>query len=653
LVAPPLDIPTYEVSAHFDSSSGILAPAPTKIDIVYRDDTALALNAVYSPLTVAARDQILREFWKEQYSFVDVKTSSASFNKDSRELRLTMTGDAQIDWSDGTFALEGSRLGFKADFKRPSGQLQNAPFDLSHPTYTKITYTFIVPPGAVSDNATKGPDFHQTLAGTEYGRHTQFVGNILTVEASTRTLVPEISYQQALADEKALRDLFDQVAWMRVPSGYRYTNRDIAAQIASKPTTAREFIRRGNILLDGMRLGEALADFNQALALEPKNDIALANRAITYFWKRDLAAAEKDLDAASKINARNAIVFRARGLMAEDRSEYREAVDAFSTSLEIQSNNAFALSHRAQNYLRLGEKDRALADATAALANQPRSAELRLMRGNLYAGRGQKDLSLAEADWLVEMMKDDSYAQVAAAAIYENFGRKDAAAKAIDRALAIKPEAYIYLNRTRHRPKSDFTGRLADIDAALKLEPENVDGIGLKAEILGEKGQHPAAIELYNEAIAANPKLSWLKVRRGVAYLRTGRSEDAAKDFTAFRNGNPSATDLNGSCWIKATAGVALESALADCDAALRLSPGNSAYLDSRGLVLLRLGRFDEAIDNYNQAIAKEPRGISYMGRAMAWSHKGDRGRAEADRQAAMRIDERSLQFPDDIGLKF
>lgn len=653
MVAAPLDIPSYEVSAQFDATKGILTPAPAKLEAVYRGDTALGLNAIYSQLAAEARDQLLRTFWKEQYSFVEVKASNATFDKNKGELRLTMTGEAQIDWSDGSFTLEGSRLGYKADFKRPPGQFQNAPIRLGHPAYTKTTHTMILPAGFADENSKNSPDFSQTLAGTEYRRHAQIKANVLTVEASSRTLVPEVSYQQALADEKGLRDLFDHVAWVRVPNGYRPTDSDIAAQLATKPTTAREFISRGHLMLERMRIDDALADFNQALVLEPKNSLALANRGITHFWKGDITAAEKDLDTASKINPRNAVVFRARGVIAESRGEYRAAVDAFSTSLEIESNNGFSLSHRAQAYMQLGEKDRALADATAALAIQPRAVDFRLFRANIYSSRQQKELALGDADWLVATMQDDGYAQVSAAAIYSRFGRRDDAAKAIDRALAIKPEAYIYLNRTRHRPKSDLAGRSADIQAALKLEPDNVDGMGLKAELLEERGEHLAAIELYSKAIAANPTFSWLKVRRGVAYSRIGRSEEATKDFAAIRSSSPKAADLNGSCWIKATAGIALESALADCDAALRLSPGNSAYLDSRGLVLLRLGRFDESIADYNQAIAKTPRALSYMGRAMAWSRKGDAARAEADRQAAGKLDEKSLQFPDDIGLKF
>ena len=93
-------------------------------------------------------------------------------------------------------------------------------------------------------------------------------------------------------------------------------------------------------------------------------------------------------------------------------------------------------------------------------------------------------------------------------------------------------------------------------------------------------------------------------------------------------------------CWEKATAGVALESALADCDAALAKSPDVAAYLDSRAFVMLRLGRLDEAIAGYTRAIHAAPRqAASLYGRGVAWSRKGDKAQAAADQAAALKID--------------
>jgi tetratricopeptide (TPR) repeat protein len=114
----------------------------------------------------------------------------------------------------------------------------------------------------------------------------------------------------------------------------------------------------------------------------------------------------------------------------------------------------------------------------------------------------------------------------------------------------------------------------------------------------------------------------------------------ADEDFAAARAKATKPVLLNNICWSKATAGVALNLALADCDAALAQAPGDVNYLDSHALVLLRLGRLDDAIGEYNRVLAKNPRlPTSLYGRAVAWARKGDKAKSQADAAMALGID--------------
>ena len=72
-------------------------------------------------------------------------------------------------------------------------------------------------------------------------------------------------------------------------------------------------------------------------------------------------------------------------------------------------------------------------------------------------------------------------------------------------------------------------------------------------------------------------------------------------------------------------AGIDLNLALADCNEALRLSPGSADARDSRGFVYLRLGRHDEAIIDYNEALRLRPNFQNALyGRGLARMRKGD-----------------------------
>jgi Transposase and inactivated derivatives len=93
----------------------------------------------------------------------------------------------------------------------------------------------------------------------------------------------------------------------------------------------------------------------------------------------------------------------------------------------------------------------------------------------------------------------------AAANIYSAFHKNAEAMRAYDKAIALKPEAYIYLNRSLRRPKSDLAGRRRDIDAALKLEPNYTEAISQKADLQAENGDLTGAISTYSAALQKSP----------------------------------------------------------------------------------------------------------------------------------------------------
>ena len=88
-----------------------------------------------------------------------------------------------------------------------------------------------------------------------------------------------------------------------------------------------------------------------------------------------------------------------------------------------------------------------------------------------------------------------------------------------------------------------------------------------------------------------------------------------------------------------ATEGVALDVALSICDAAINGRQDEASYLDSRGFVLLRLGRYDEAIVAYDHALGIRTIAGSFYGRGLAKRSKGDSHRGDADIRSAMLLD--------------
>lgn len=640
MVPSPLDKPNTVVTIKIDAHDGVTVPAPTHIEVTLRGDTAVQSNQALSALAPDVRDRTMRDYWRKSYDFIEVKSTKVTFDPKTAEQVLSMDGMATMDWSSGSYATDGTTLGYKADFTRDPGPNSDAPFAVDYPYFGKLTETILLPPGFANSRAGTWSNIDQTIAGVEYKRTATLVGTTFTVEATSRSIAPEFPAKDAPAAQTALRALTDNTLAIRYPTSYRPTDAELAASLASTPTTPSAFLARGNTLLDRGRFDEAIKDFTAALALDPKNAFALADRGIARVWKDDTAGGEKDLASAAEIDPRNAVVFRARGLVADRAGKPRDAIAAYTTALDIEPNNGFALVHRAAAYRAAGDNESALKDASAALKANPNLIDMYLLRANIYRTMGKKEEAIGEARAVASANPDNAYAQTMAAAIYSAFQMNAEALKAFDRAIAIKPEPYIYLSRSESRPKTDTAGRLADIEAALKLDPASADALGAKARLLRETGDFAGAIATYNAALAKEPdSVAWL-AQRGVAFAKKGDVQAANKDFDLARSKAKEAGDLNNMCWEKATAGVMLDSALRDCDAALAKAPDNAAIMDSRGFVLLRLGRYDEAITAYDAALAKSPRlSPSLFGRGVAFAHKGDKAKAAADFAEAAKVD--------------
>ena len=96
---------------------------------------------------------------------------------------------------------------------------------------------------------------------------------------------------------------------------------------------------------------------------------------------------------------------------------------------------------------------------------------------------------------------------------------------------------------------------------------------------------------------------------------------------------------LNERCWTRATANVELSRALADCELAVARAPDNSAILDSRAFVKLRMGQYDGAIADEDAALAHNPdHPAALYTRGIARLRKGDREAGERDIAAARRL---------------
>lgn len=420
-----------------------------------------------------------------------------------------------------------------------------------------------------------GGRFDRTELGHHTSRTVEIEGDTVTIEILQRSLVSEITAAEAAAARNASAARPLDRPRIVPPSNYRLTRADQAAFADSQPATGGEWLDRAYALSRAGDRQGALEAANRAVELAPDDSSAWANRGVYRFWTGDRAGAVADLEKAVDLDPSDRIAMNGHALIANAEGRHQDAVVELSRALRQAPTDDFALGLRARAYLAMEQYDRALRDLERLIEAHPGNREAPILRIVTLGLAGRETDAGAALDELLAAHPDDPDLLLMAAEWQLAYGRAEEAFNLADRLISMTPDA----------------------------EPD-------------------------------------LFLTRGEAAISLGRLDVAASDFQHVREiRQEDAWALNNLCWRAAVAGVMLEQALQDCDAALALEPDSPAILDSKARVLLQTGDAAAALEIYEAALARAPAlPASLYGRGLARLALGDTAAGEADKAAALEL---------------
>ena len=176
---------------------------------------------------------------------------------------------------------------------------------------------------------------------------------------------------------------------------------------------------------------------------------------------------------------------------------------------------------------------------------------------------------------------------------------------------------------------------MADLNQTLKLRPDHAEALVTRGELfLGRRDRDKAKAD-FEAARRLAGGHDATRLRIAADYMRADFVDESIGEYDGWIADHPRDQNipqvLNDRCYARALANRELDKALADCNAAIR-GANNSSFLDSRGLVYLRMNQLDKAIADYDEALRRQPRAPAPLyGRGLAKVRKGkvEEGRAE------------------------
>jgi tetratricopeptide (TPR) repeat protein len=163
---------------------------------------------------------------------------------------------------------------------------------------------------------------------------------------------------------------------------------------------------RGTDSLAKGKLDEAVAQFKEAVKLNPEDEDAHYNLALAFARKENRDAAKKEYLEALRIYPDYAEAHNNLGNLLVSEGKFTEAVEHFQATLKISPENASAHNNLGNALARQGKVNEAIASFSEALRLKPDYIEARFNLGNAYLNRRRIDEAIFEFTEILRRQPD-------------------------------------------------------------------------------------------------------------------------------------------------------------------------------------------------------------------------------------------------------
>ena len=213
-----------------------------------------------------------------------------------------------------------------------------------------------------------------------------------------------------------------------------YQNQDYDHAIADynqalrlDPQNAVAYYDRGNAFCSKQDYDRAMADYNQALRLDPKYVDAYINRGNAFYSKQDYDRAMADYNQALKIDPQSVIAYYDRGNVYEVKNSNEAAMADYNQALKIDPDDVDAYTQRGIIFAEKQDYDRAMVNYNQALRLDPKNADAYMNRGKAYLDKGSNEPAMADLNQALEIDPKEVDAYYYRGLAYKGKGSKNEA----------------------------------------------------------------------------------------------------------------------------------------------------------------------------------------------------------------------------------
>lgn len=366
--------------------------------------------------------------------------------------------------------------------------------------------------------------------------------------------------------------------------------------------TTEELSQRGTLLLSKNDYLGAIADFSEAIRLNPNNTFAYNSLAVAKHYAKDFDGALATFQRLLEIDPQDITAYQNRGNVYFELKQWDKAISDWTQMIRLAPNDPKGYTNRGNAKRKIKDFAGALEDYNQSLALDSKLPEVYMNRGIVKKEMGDFDGAMADYNQALSFHTHE-------AIIVFNRGvlkldLKDPVGAEIDFSQAIRLNAseplFYYHRGLAKKRQGQKKQALDDLNVAQKLNPDYPYSYFLRGEIKMEEGD-------LNEALKNFEKMTLLDPQHAKAYLNLGLVKSYKQQF---------------------------KEAIKDYTQAIQLDPQLVDAYHNRAVCLINERQFDRALDDLNQALKLQPENtLSYFTRGQLYVLVNDHSNAKKDFQ--------------------
>ena len=270
---------------------------------------------------------------------------------------------------------------------------------------------------------------------------------------------------------------------------------------------ARELCLRGLRLQGEGQQDQAIADFTEAIRLDPKLVDPYRFRGYSWQLKGEHDKVIADLDEAIRLDPTYAPAYTCRGYSRQMKGDLDRATADFDEAIRLDPGYPLSYANRGSTRQMKGDHDGAIADLSEAIRLNYNVAGSYQIRGNSWQAKGDLDKALADFEEAIRLDPKNAYAYSSRGFSRQAKGEFDKAIADYDEAIRLDLKvAFVYHNRGYSwQQKGEHKKAIADLTEAIRLDPKDAQAYHTRVLSRQRMGEPDLALIDFETAARLDP----------------------------------------------------------------------------------------------------------------------------------------------------